>query len=48
VNLLDRQVEDGFRRVAMLPPSDALLLVGIAFTDDLQRSVSVKGRLPSS
>jgi hypothetical protein len=28
----------------MLPPSSALLLEGIAFTDGLERSVSVEGR----
>jgi hypothetical protein len=44
VNLLERHAEDGFRRVAMLPPSSALLLVGITITDDLDRSVSVEGR----
>jgi hypothetical protein len=47
VNLLERQAEDGFRRVAMFPPSSALLLVGIAFTDDLERFVSVEGRFHS-
>lgn len=44
MNLLERQVEDGFRRVAMFALNGALLLVGTAFTDDLDHSVSVEGR----